>query len=108
MSDVNAQLQTMQKQIDLLAAKLRCFENFSYLPEKAIVGAGYVAILFGCSEEAVTRGRFGTEELRKKRIRFKPDGWLKQVVDAAHKDFIKTAPERAIEAERAANNRKRK
>lgn len=108
MSDINAQIETMQRQINSLEAKLRGFESFEFLSKKAIVGAKYVAMLYGCSETAVRRGRCGTRELRNKRVRFNPDGWQKEVVDAAHKEFIKTAPERAIEAEKAANKRKRK
>ena len=108
MTDVTAQLQIMQKRLDSLEAEVRVLRLFDSLPKTAIVGTDYVARLYGCGEEAVTRGRFGTGELRNKRVRFNPDGWLKQDVDAAHKDYVKTAPERAIEAERAASNRRRK
>jgi hypothetical protein len=108
MTDISTQVQTLQKQIDLLTAEVRSLRSFEYLPKQAIVGADYVSMLYGCSSDAVTRGRHGTGELRNKRVRFNPDGWLKADVDAAHKDFIKTAPERAMEAERAASTRSKR
>lgn len=113
MSDLNTQVQTMQRQINLLEAEIRwlkAIKGFGHLSSKSIVGANYVMVLFGCTESAVRRGRasYGTIELRNKRVRFNPDGWLKEDVDAAHKDFIKTAPARAMEAERAANTRNRR
>lgn len=106
MTDLGAQIQSMQKQIDLLEAKLRLFENYDYLPKNAVVGKTYVARLFGCSEEAVVRKRCGTAGL--KPVRLKPLGFVKSEVDRAHKEFTKTPTERAFEAERAANTRKRK
>ena len=96
----------MQEQIDLLAAQVRVLTSFDYLPKNAVVDKKYVAMLFGCSEEAVLRGRCGTAGLNP--VRLKPLGFVKSEVDAHHREFIKTPAERAIEASAGANVRKRK
>jgi hypothetical protein len=73
---------------------------------EAIVGAEYVALLIGCSDESVVRGRFGTDRLR--RVREKPVGFVKREVDAWHKQNITPKAEKAAEARRTAKLIKRR
>lgn len=66
----------------------------------AIVGAEYVARLIDCSPEAVVRGRFGTDRIR--RVREKPVGFVKREVDAWHRQNIMPTADKAAEARRTA------
>jgi hypothetical protein len=105
MADVTEQLQKMQKQIESLAAEVRFLKSFGNVPDTRMVGADYVAQVFDISEEAVVRGRYDTDKLR--RARTKPVGFIKSEVDALHRELhVKTKTERALEAERRANTRK--
>lgn len=56
-------------------ARLEALLVQTHLPDDAIVGADYVARLFGCSEAAVVRKRFGTGNIP--RCRLKPLGFRK-------------------------------
>ena len=71
--------------------------RFEQLPENATVGKDYAAYRFGCSEEAVVRGRAGTHLLRTKRVSDKPLKFIKRDVDAAWKQYTKPAAEKAAE-----------
>ena len=70
---------------------------FEALPQNATVGKDYVAYRFGCSEEAVVRGRAGTHLLKEKRVSEKPLKWIKRDVDAAWREQTRPAKEKAAE-----------
>lgn len=75
------------------------------LPEDSIVGAAYVAELFGCSEESVIRRRFGTDKIP--RVREKPVGFRKGDVHRVLREITRPAAEVAAEAIAKARPRKR-
>lgn len=76
------------EQLERLVAETR-------LPDEAIVGANYVALLFDCSAEAVVRGRFGTDRIP--RIREKPVGFKKSEVHRVLREMKTPVSERAAE-----------
>jgi hypothetical protein len=78
MNDEIRQLQERVEQLERLVGEV-------HLSDDAIVGADYVARQFGCSPEAVVRGRFGTDRI--KRIRRKPLGFRKGDVHKALKQL---------------------
>lgn len=69
--------------------------EFESLPASSTVGKDYVAWRFGCSERAVVRGEAGTGSIR--RVGRKPLKFIKKDVDAAWRDYTKTAKEIAAE-----------
>jgi hypothetical protein len=76
------------------------------LPGEAIVGAAYVARLFDCSEEAVVRGRFGTDRIP--RCREKPVGFRKMDVHRVLKTLSRPLAEQAADEIRRAGLIRRK
>jgi hypothetical protein len=68
------------------------FEN---LPPDAVVGVDYVSYKFGCSQNAVVRGRFGTDKIP--RFREKPIAYIKRNVDSVFGEFNKSVSEIAAE-----------
>lgn len=82
--------------------------EFERLPNTATVGKDYVAYRFGCSEEAVLRGRAGTGRLTAKRVSDKPLKWIKRDVDAAFREFTKSTPEKAADERENARPIKRR
>lgn len=90
----------------------RLFENFKpehplnqvtyyeNLPPTAIVGKDYVAYRFNCSEAAVVRGRFDTNQIP--RLRNKPIAFIKRNVDAVLQNLHKSPAEKAAEIRRKA------
>jgi hypothetical protein len=71
--------------------------DFERLPSTATVGKDYVAYRFGCTEEAVLRGRAGTHLLKNKRVSEKPLKWIKRDVDAAWREYTRPAKDKAAE-----------
>ncbi len=71
------------------------YEN---LPPTAIVGKDYVAYRFNCSEAAVVRGRFYTDQIP--RTRNKPIAFIKRNVDAVWQNLHKSPAEKAAEIRR--------
>jgi hypothetical protein len=74
--------------------RMRYFES---LPDTATVGKDSAAYRFGCSEEAVLRGRYGTHTLRPKRVSQKPLKFIKRDVDAAWREYTKPVRQKAAE-----------
>lgn len=72
--------------------------EFERLPATATVGKEYVAYRFGCTIEAVRRGRAGTKRLRAKLITAKPMRWIKRDVDEVFRERSKPATEKALNA----------
>jgi len=75
---------------DYSIARIVYFEN---LPPAAVVGTDYVAFRFGCSESAVIRGRFETNQIP--RLREKPVAFVKRDVDAIWLNLSKSVPDKA-------------
>jgi hypothetical protein len=73
-------------------AQLTYFEN---LPAHAVVGTDYVSYRFGCSQDAVVRGRFETDKIP--RLRSKPIAFIKRNVDAVWMNLNKPVKEEAAE-----------
>lgn len=71
--------------------------EFERLPSTATVGKDYVAYRFGCTEEAVVRGRAGTHLLKNRRVSEKPLKFIKRDVDAAWREYTRPAKEKAAE-----------
>jgi hypothetical protein len=71
--------------------------NFERLPATATVGKDYVAYRFGCTEEAVVRGRAGTHLLKNRRVSEKPLKWIKRDVDAVWREHTRPAKVKAAE-----------
>lgn len=71
------------------------YEN---LPPDATVGKDYVAYRFNCTEAAVVRGRFDTDQIP--RIRNKPIAFTKREVDAVQKNLSRSPAEKAAEIRR--------
>lgn len=92
---------SLQQQID----ELKRLIVETRLPEDSIVGAAYVAELFGCSEESVIRKRFGTDRIR--RVREKPVGFRKGDVHKVLKELTRTPEETAAAARSKAKPRRR-
>jgi len=82
--------------------------EFERLPETATVGKDYAAYRFGCSEEAVMRGRAGTHVLTPLRVSDKPLKWIKSDVDAAWRKLTAPMPEKAAEVRNDAKPVKRR
>jgi hypothetical protein len=82
--------------------------EFEKLPDSATVGKDYVAYRFGCTEEAVRRGRAGTACLTPLRVSARPLKWIKRDVDAAWRNRARTKTEKALDAMDGAKKRDRK
>jgi hypothetical protein len=81
-------------------AQITYFENLS---PAAVVGVDYVAFRFGCSQDAVIRGRFETTTIP--RLRSKPLAWIKRDVDAVWMNLNKPVSEVAAEYRHKANKK---
>jgi hypothetical protein len=85
---------------DFTISQITYFEN---LPAAAVVGVDYVSYRFGCSETAVIRGRFGTDDIP--RLRSKPIAFIKRDVDAVWQKLNKSTSELAAKIRHKANNK---
>lgn len=74
----------------LALSRTTYFEN---LPPGAVVGREYVAYRFDCIEDAVVRGRFGTDKIR--RVRNSPVKFIKREVDAVWQNLNQPVAEKA-------------
>lgn len=81
-------------------SQITFFENLSPF---AIVGADYVSYRFGCSQDAVIRGRFETDRIPK--IRKKPIGFRKSDVDAVWQNLNVSTSDKAAELRHKANKK---
>jgi hypothetical protein len=86
---------------DFTINQITYFEN---LPAAAVVGTDYVSYRFGCSEDAVIRGRFETDKIP--RLRNKPLAFIKRNVDAIWQNLNKPISEVAAEYRHKINKRK--
>lgn len=75
---------------DFTISQITFFEN---LPPSAVVGSDYVAYRFGIAENAVVRGRFETNRIR--RVRNKPLAFIKREVDAVWHSLNQSADDLA-------------
>jgi hypothetical protein len=73
-------------------SQITYFEN---LPAGAVVGVDYASYRFGCSQDAVIRGRFETDKIP--RLRNKPIAFIKRNVDAVWLNLNKSTSETAAE-----------
>jgi hypothetical protein len=73
---------------DFTISQITFFEN---LPPAAVVGTDYVSYRFGCSQDAVVRGRFETDRIP--RFRKKPVAFIKRNVDAVWQELNKPISE---------------
>jgi len=104
-------LEYLENEVLRLAAKnseADTANEFERLPATATVGKEYVAYRFGCSLEAVRRGRAGTNRLRAKLITTKPMRWIKRDVDEVFREWSKSATEKALGEISYASSRKRR
>lgn len=76
--------------------QLEWLYEVQHLPADAIVGANYVAKLFDCSPDAVVRGHFGTNQIR--RVRHSPVGFRKSDVHKVLAELTKPITQKAAEA----------
>jgi len=79
---------------------------FEALPPNATVTKDYVAFKFGCSERAVQRGEAGTHKIP--RVSRKPLKFIKREVDAAWREYRRTAKDKAAQERAKAKPVKRK
>ncbi len=86
--------------LEFSISQISYFEN---LPPGAVVGVDYVSYRFGCSENAVIRGRFETDKIPK--LRNKPIAFLKRNVDAVWLNLNKSSSEKAAEIRHKAKNK---
>lgn len=89
--------------------RLEKLERFYYeqsLPDYAIVGANYVAVLFDIKPIAVVNRRFGTHKIP--RCREKPVGFRKGDVHRVLREVSKTTEEKAANAMARARTVKRR
>lgn len=84
---------TLKEQLNI--PKVTYYENLS---PNAVVGKDYVAYRFNCSEAAVVRGRFDTDQIP--RTRNKPIAFIKREVDAVWQNLHKSPAEKAAEIRR--------
>ena len=82
-------------------SQITYFEN---LQPGAVVGVDYVSYRFGCSQEAVIRGRFETDKIP--RLRSKPVAFIKRNVDTAWMNLNKSISEVATEYRHKINKNK--
>lgn len=82
-------------------SQITFFEN---LPPGAVVGVEYVSYRFGCSQEAVIRGRFETNGIP--RFRNKPIAFIKRDVDAVWMNLNQSVSDKALEIRHKTNKRK--
>lgn len=83
--------------------------EFERLPATATVGMGYVAYRFGCTKEAVRRGRAGTHRLTPYRVTPKRLRWIKQDVDRVWSERSKSKTDKALtEISNAAVSKRRR
>lgn len=73
-------------------SRVTYYEN---LDPAAVVGTDYVAFRFDCSQEAVVRGRFGTDSVP--RLREKPIKYIKRDVDAVWRSLNRPVEEKVAE-----------
>ncbi len=73
---------------DFTISQITYFENLSTM---AVVGVDYISYRFGCSENAVVRGRFETYKIP--RLRKKPLAFIKSDVDAVWMSLNKPTSE---------------
>ena len=102
------ELDHIKSRLAALEEEVRFLRAARQIPaDEAIVGAEYVALLINCAPEAVVRGRFGTDRIR--RVRERPVGFVKKEVDEWHRRQIKPASEKAaLERRRARLVRRKK
>ena len=99
MTEFEAKMLQEIKALTQKVERLECASNinqvtyFENLRSDAIVGADYVAYRFNCSESAVIRGRFGTDQIR--RIRNKPLRFIKREVDSVFREMTRPPEDKA-------------
>ncbi|MCA1623163.1 MAG: hypothetical protein LC768_06790 [Acidobacteria bacterium] len=105
---VLSELADLRKTVESLKSDftLSQITYFEHLPAGAIVGADYVAYKFGCSEEAVVRGRFETDRIP--RLRKKPVAFVKRAVDEVWLNLNQPVSEKAAKLRHDTNNKMRK
>lgn len=92
-------LDVLENEVQQLRAEKKIADlanEFERLPVTATVGKEYVAYRFGCSIEAVRRGRAGTHRLRAKLVTAKPMRWVKRDVDEVFREWSRPATEKAL------------
>lgn len=97
-----AEITDIKKLVESLKSEysLNQVTYYENLPPTAIVGKDYVAYRFNCSQEAVVRGRFDTNQIP--RLRNKPIAFVKRNVDAVWQNLHKSPAEKAAEIRRKA------
>lgn len=86
---------------DFTISQITYFENLS---PSATVGTDYVAYRFGCSKDAVVRGRFETDKIP--RSRNKPIAFIKRNVDAVWNELNKPISELAAKYRHKINKKR--
>ena len=102
MQMLRAEVRNLTKLFESLKSE-RTLNQVTYyenLPHAATVGKDYVAYRFNCSEAAVVRGRFDTDQIP--RLRNKPIAFSKRDVDAVWQNLHKSPAEKAAEFRRRA------
>lgn len=84
-------------------SQITYFENLSPF---AVVGVDYVSYRFGCSQDAVTRGRFETDKIP--RLRNKPIAFKKSDVDAIWQNLNISTSDKAAEIRHKASKKLRR
>lgn len=79
--------------------------RFDSLPPNTTVGKDYIAWRFGCSVDAVSKGRNGTDRIRF--VSHKPKKALKSEVDRAFREYTKPVAQKVAENRAKAPIRKR-
>lgn len=79
---------------------------FEQLDPSAVVGVDYASWRFNCSENAVIRGRFGTDKIPK--LRNKPVAFLKRNVDEVWRNLNRSVAEKAAEIRHRQGSRRSK
>jgi hypothetical protein len=104
MSNLEDEFIKLIRRTEKLESEIRVLQANRFNVGDQIVGVDYVAAKFGCSEEAVVRGRFKTGRI--KRVRQKPIGFKKSDVDKVWTEITKTPVQKAAEYIAEANDRK--
>ena len=80
-SKILYELSTLRQAVESLKSEFTISQitYFENLQPGAVVGVDYVAYRFGCSQDAVIRGRFETDKIP--RLRNKPLAFIKRNVD---------------------------
>jgi hypothetical protein len=98
LADLRKTVESLKSEFTI--AQITYFEN---LPVSAVVGVDYVAYRFGCSQDAVIRGRFETNTIP--RLRNKPLAFIKRNVDAVWMNLNKSVSDVAAEYRHKAKNK---